>query len=105
MTDPKALSVTILDKEYRIACPPNEEATLRQAARYLDEKMQHIQKIGRIVGLDRVAVMAALNIAHELLTSRQSQGTSDFSAFEDRLQRLNQKLTHTLNRLPEEIVE
>ncbi len=61
------VSVSILDKEYLIACPPEEQSALLQSARYLDEQMREIRSSGKIHGLERIAVMAALNITHSLL--------------------------------------
>ena len=67
MSRPNTVSVDILDKEYQVACPPDEEAALTQAARYLDQHMRDIRSTGKVIGLERVAIMAALNISHELL--------------------------------------
>ncbi|WP_440996172.1 cell division protein ZapA [Arhodomonas sp. SL1] len=61
------VAVHILDREFLVACEPGERDSLREAARYLDTRMREIRDSGRIVGQDRIAVMAALNIAHELL--------------------------------------
>lgn len=69
--------VYILGKEYPIACSPEEEHELLIAARYLDEKMRSIRDGARIIGTERVAVMAALNIAHELLQARQSGDSAE----------------------------
>jgi cell division protein ZapA len=65
--EPVAVTVTILDKDYQVACGKGEEESLREAAEYLDGKMREIRDHGRIIGIDRIAVMAALNIAAELL--------------------------------------
>ena len=67
MTQSNTVTVHILDKEYCIACPQDERANLESAARYLDGKMREIRSSGKVIGADRVAVMAALNITHELL--------------------------------------
>ena len=64
------VSIHILDKEYRVACEPQERDELLAAARFLDEKMREIRDGGKVIGVDRIAVMAALNIAHELLGLR-----------------------------------
>ena len=64
------VSVTVLDKEFRIACPPQERDALIRAARHLDGKMREIRHTGKVIGNDRVAVMAAINLAHELLKLR-----------------------------------
>ena len=67
MSQSNTLTVQILDKEYCINCPDDERANLESAARYLDGKMREIRSSGKVIGADRVAVMAALNITHELL--------------------------------------
>ncbi len=68
MTDPHAqVSVRILDKEYQVACPADERTDLLDCAEILNARMLEIRDSGRIVGLDRIAVMAALNMANDLL--------------------------------------
>ena len=71
MTQPNTVTVHILDKEYCIACPADERANLESAARYLDGKMREIRSGGKVIGADRIAVMAALNIIHDLLHKQQ----------------------------------
>jgi cell division protein ZapA len=66
----KTIEVTILGRTYRIACEPGEREALLQAVAFVDAKMVEIKKIGKTATTERVAVMAALNIAHELLTTR-----------------------------------
>jgi cell division protein ZapA len=68
--DATRVSVRILEKDYQIACAPEERAQLLDAAEYLTRQMREIRDEGRVVGLDRIAVMAALNLAHELLQER-----------------------------------
>jgi cell division protein ZapA len=70
------LTVSIVGKDYQVACPPGEEASLREAAHYLHKLMESIRASGRVVGLDRVAVMAALNVSNELLQSKNSRADS-----------------------------
>lgn len=64
------VSVRILDKEYQVACPASERTELLDSAEVLDSKMREIQNTGRVVGLDRIAVMAALNMANDLLRAQ-----------------------------------
>jgi len=64
--EPFAVSVHILDKEYLVSCAPNQEPGLRESARMLDQRMREVRKTGRVLGGDRIAVMAALNIIYEL---------------------------------------
>ncbi|GAB5412729.1 MAG: cell division protein ZapA [Congregibacter sp.] len=70
-------SVTILDKEYQVACPAEQQADLLLSARHLDEQMRAIRSTGKVIGLERIAVMAALNISHELLQARNGVAKSD----------------------------
>ena len=71
MSQSNTLTVQILDKEYCINCPDDERANLESAARYLDGKMREIRSSGKVIGADRVAVMAALNITHDLLHRKE----------------------------------
>ncbi|QFY42277.1 cell division protein ZapA [Candidatus Methylospira mobilis] len=70
------IKVSLLGKEYPISCPRDEEHDLLLAARYLDERMRAIRDNGRVIGTERVAVMAALNIAHELMQARNKSTPS-----------------------------
>jgi cell division protein ZapA len=69
--EPTAVSVRILDKEYFVGCPPDERNDLLESAEYLNKKMREIRDTGNVVGADRIAVMAALNMANELLRLRK----------------------------------
>ena len=62
-----AITVNILDRDYQIACKPDEKELLLASARFLDQKMREIRDRGNVIGIDRIAVMAALNIAHDFL--------------------------------------
>jgi len=64
------VSVRILEKEYHITCPLHERSDLLDSAEYLNAKMREIRDAGKVVGLDRIAVIAALNMANELLRFR-----------------------------------
>jgi len=67
VSEAKPTSVTILDKEYLIACSDEERDILNDAASLLNERMQEVKTSGKIIGSERIAVLAALNIAHEML--------------------------------------
>ena len=69
---PLTLDVTIFGREYKVACNENERAELAEAVAYLDRKMREIRDRGKVAGIDRIAVMAALNIAHDLLRERHA---------------------------------
>ncbi|HZD53415.1 MAG TPA: cell division protein ZapA [Woeseiaceae bacterium] len=64
------ISVRILEKEYQVSCPANERTDLLDSAELLNARMREIRDSGKVVGLDRIAVMAALNMANELLHAR-----------------------------------
>ncbi|RKZ58431.1 MAG: cell division protein ZapA [Gammaproteobacteria bacterium] len=68
------VSVSILGKEYQISCPEEEKAALISSAQLLHSNMEQIQSSGKIIGLDRIAVMAALNLAHDLINLRDHGG-------------------------------
>ncbi len=68
--DPARVNVRILDRDYMVACPHDERPALLDAAEYLNTRMREVRDSGKVVGLDRVAVMVALNMANELLQLR-----------------------------------
>lgn len=68
------LSVSILGREYRLACSPDEKDALLKSAQLVDTKMQTIREAGKVMGADRIAVMAALQFAHELLNEKGADG-------------------------------
>jgi cell division protein ZapA len=75
MSNPKnTLEVTILDRELRVACPEEEQQALLDAVAYLNKKMTEIRDTGKIVNVERIAIMAALNIANELLSMKVGRG-------------------------------
>ena len=71
------VSVRVLDREYQVACPAEERSDLLDSAEYLDAKMREVRDTGKVVGLDRIAVISALNIANELIKMRHSGGSFD----------------------------
>jgi cell division protein ZapA len=98
MSDAETVTVSIMDKEYQINCDPDEVGALHQSARYLDEKMREIKSTSNIFGLDRLAVMAALNISNDLLS--QTRKTTDVvSGQRNEIQLLGGKLDQALSRL------
>ena len=74
MSEAKSLQVTIMGREFRVACPDEEQAGLLEAVDYLNKKMLEIRDAGKVIGIERIAIMAALNIAHELLTVKVGGG-------------------------------
>ncbi|MFN0163138.1 MAG: cell division protein ZapA [Burkholderiales bacterium] len=84
----KNIDVNILDRQYRVACPDDERDSLMAAVAYLDQKMRDIKAAGKIAGVDRIAVMAALNIAHELLAAKTGAGF-DLGEYKRRMSSMN----------------
>ncbi len=91
MSASEPVAVNILDREVLIACTPEERASLLDAARYLDAKMREMRSNARSAPLDRIAILAALNISHELLGERQRESSASANLAE-KLQALNTKL-------------
>jgi cell division protein ZapA len=87
----KALKVHILDKEYLVSCPEEEMDALKASAGHLNDKMTEIRATGKVVGVDRIAVMAGLNIAHEALS-----GGSQTSRVGERLKQMNERIDKAL---------
>jgi len=71
VSETKPASVTILDKEYLIACSDEERELLNDAAGLLNDKMHEVKISGKVIGSERIAVLAALNIAHEMLAYKK----------------------------------
>lgn len=64
-----SLDVTIMGREFRVSCPDSEKQSLIEAAAYLDRKMREIRDSGKVIGVERIAIMAALNITHDYLNA------------------------------------
>ncbi|MBU2885785.1 cell division protein ZapA [Gilvimarinus agarilyticus] len=93
----QTINVRILDKDYQVACPDEERHALIESAQVLDERMRMIKNSGSVIGLERIAVMAALNLSHELLVA-QSSGSNQ-SLDPESLLRMQQKIEAQLDQL------
>ena len=93
MSEP--VKVHILDREFMVAAPPEERDGLLASARQLDARMREIRDAGKIVGIDRIAIMAALNLTHELLEAQQTVAGSD--EVQGRLEQLDQTISNYLD--------
>lgn len=91
VADPKPLTVTILDREYRFACTPEERPRLMEAANLLDERMREIKQRGRLLALERIAIMAAMNFAGEVLEHQGSQ-SQRATEVDERIRKLADRL-------------
>lgn len=93
------VSVRILEKEYQVACPVEERSELLDAAEYLNAKMREIRDSGSVMGLDRIAVMAALNISNELLKARHGEAAPGADhEIGDRIKHLRERVETALTR-------
>jgi len=97
MNDSNSLNITIMDKDYRVACPADQHASLRESAEFLNNRLSEIKHRGSIIGTERIAIMAALNLAHELLGS---QGSAElFNDADSRMLNLQKKIDIALREI------
>jgi cell division protein ZapA len=92
---PGGVTISILGKEFMVACPENERESLLAAARELDQRMRGIQDGGKVIGGERVAVMTALNLANELLQMRRQTGDVP-AELDKRISALNSRIEAAL---------
>lgn len=102
MSKPDSLTLTILEKEYRVACHPNERESLGASARLLNKRLEEIKSKGTVLGAERIAVMAALNLCHELLTGESL--VNEYNDIEQRIDGLSEKIQNTINAIDKEVL-
>lgn len=76
-----------MGRDFRVACPDDEQAGLLEAVDYLNKRMLEIRDAGKVIGIERIAIMAALNIAHEMLTTKIGGGF-DMAEMKRRMNRM-----------------
>jgi cell division protein ZapA len=91
------VSVRILEKDYQFTCAPDERSALLDSAEYLNTEMRKIRDTGKVIGLDRIAVMAALNMANELLKARARDAALDTGVVQ-KLRHLRDQVDAALER-------
>lgn len=91
------VTITLLDKQYQVACDPAEREELMESARLLNQNMIRIRQSGAVIGLERIAVMSALNLAHDLVKQQNSGATSNLVGAG--LDRLRDKIDDAINNL------
>ena len=99
MSEKGALTISLLGREFRVACPEGEEREIMAAADYLNRKLKEVRDTGKVVGNERIAIMAALNIAHESMSKNPNaaSGSSlDTSAIRRRIAALQQTVDSAL---------
>lgn len=89
-----SLDVAIMGREFRVACPEDERESLLKAVSYLDRKMREIRDTGKVIGLERIAIMAALNITHDFLNARPPEAND--TEYRERLARITDMLDQAL---------
>ena len=90
----KGLQINVMGREFRVACPENEQKGLLEAVAYLNKKMGEIRDNGKVIGLERIAIMAALNIAHELLATKV--GGFDIAELKRRMESMESMLDRAM---------
>lgn len=94
--EPKGLDVNIMGREFRIACSDEQKPDLIKTVDYLNGKMRDIRDAGKVVGVERIAIMAALNIAHEFLSTRVDGGF-DIGEFKRRMASMQSTIDQAMN--------
>lgn len=84
------VDVNIMGREFKVACSEEEREGLITAVNYLDKKMREIRDTGKVIGVERIAIMAALNLSHELLTARS--GSFDIGEFKRRINSMQEQI-------------
>ena len=97
MKNQDSLSINILDKEYRVACPPGEQESLQASANELNKKLNEIKRKGAVIGTERIAIMAALNLCHEMLTGRTLQ--TEHADLNTRIESLSDKIDDSIREI------
>ena len=95
---PIPVTAKILNKEYNISCPPNEQDALLASVAHVDKKMREIRNNGKVIGVERIAVMAAINIAHDMLKSQNQVQNIDMDVI-TRLDDLQSKINESLDKV------
>lgn len=91
------ITLTILGKEYKIACATGEQKTLLTSAQHLDKQMRELRDSGKIVGADRIAVMVALHLSHDLVNLREENQRLKNQGGSADLTHLHHKIDDILN--------
>lgn len=97
MNNQEALVIKILEKEYRVACPAEEKESLIASANMLNKKLNEIKQKGAVIGTERIAVMAALNMSHELLNSHAL--IEEHAELNDRIDSLSERIDNTMRNI------
>ncbi len=94
MNKAEPLTIKIMDKEYRIACPEQEKDNLKASADLLNEKLGEIKQQGSVIGTERIAIMAALNMSHEILHSQSL--VVEHGDLNQRIEELSERISNSM---------
>ena len=94
MSKSEPLTITIMGKEYRIACPEDEKDNLLASASLLNSKLEEIKEQGSVIGTERIAIMAALNMSHEVL--HNSSTLEEHDDLNQRIDKLSTQITDSM---------
>jgi cell division protein ZapA len=100
MSEVRGVDVNIMGREFKVSCSDDERDGLMASVNYLDKKMREIRETGKVIGVERIAIMAALNFAHELLNNKS--GGVDFGDFKRRISNMQESIDQVMieqNRL------
>jgi cell division protein ZapA len=95
---PKTLDVSIMGRAYKVVCADDEREALTSAVEYLDRKMNEIKSAGKVASAERIAVMAALNITHELLNAKNNHTGFDSESWKRRMAVMEATLSEALSQ-------
>lgn len=94
--DSRGLDVSIMGRDFRVSCTEDEQKELLKAVDFLNSKMKEIRDTGKVIGVERIAIMAALNITHEYLSSRVA-GAFDVGEFKRRMNRMQATIDQAMD--------
>lgn len=97
MSEKGALNISILGREFRVGCPEGEEQQLLASVEFLNKRMKEVRDTGKVVGNERIAIMAALNIAHEFLSHKPGDTNVDGGAIRRRIVAMRETLETALS--------
>ena len=97
MNSQDSLTIKVLEKEYRVACPPEEKDGLLASANMLNDKLNEIKQKGSVIGTERIAIMAALNMSHEIINGQSLVGEHD--DLNNRIDSLSEKIDNSMRKI------
>jgi len=97
MSKNEPLTIVIMDKEYRIACPEDEKENLVASAALLNEKLAEIKQQGSVIGTERIAIMAALNMSHDIINNQSLTVEND--DLNQRIDALSERITDSVRNI------